>query len=259
MRRLSARLFTRLSIVFLTCALGASSLGCGDGGGPTEQPIPGHRLLFVGNSLTYANDLPGMVRALAAAAALPALEAETVAFPSFNLDDHRARGDAGRAIARGGWTLVVLQQGPSSLEENRAQLREAVGRFDADVRPTGARTALYMVWPALENAATFDRAVESYRLAAEDVHGVLFPVGEAFRAARARDPQAPLYEGDGFHPTPTGSYLAALVIVGRLYERTPVGLPRQIGAGSAALTIPPALAATLQAAAAEALARFPNP
>lgn len=48
-------------------------------------------------------------------------------FPDFNLDDHRAQGAAARAIALGGWEVVVLQQSPSSLPQNRAQLRSRVG------------------------------------------------------------------------------------------------------------------------------------
>jgi hypothetical protein len=216
-------------------------------------------VLFIGNSLTYANDLPELVRALGAAAGLPAIEVRTVAYPDYNLEDHLARGEAGRAIASGTWSLVVLQQGPSSLEENRAQLRASTVTFAADIRKAGGRPALYMVWPSLENAATFDRTVESYRLAAADVQGVLFPVGEAFRVARSRDGSAPLYESDGYHPTLAGSYLAALVIVGRIHDRSPVGLPRHFAAGGREVDIPEALAGPLQDAAAVANARFPNP
>lgn len=227
--------------------------------GPIDPAPRGGRVLFVGNSLTYANDMPEMVRGLAVAAGLPAMEIVTVAFPDYNLDDHRLRGDAVRAIAGGGWRLVVLQQGPSSLEENRAQLRASVATFAADIRKAGGRPALYMVWPSLENAWTFDRAIESYRLAADDVDGVLFPVGEAFRVARAKDGTAPLYEGDGYHPTVAGSYLAALVIVARMHDRSPVGLPRHFTANGREIDIPEALASLLQDAAAEANARFPNP
>src|SRR5260221_4475747 len=77
------------------------------------------RMLFVGNSLTSANDLPAMVRALSQAAGDdPPLETQMVAFGGFALEDDLARGDAPRAIARGGWDVVVLQQGPSTLPES---------------------------------------------------------------------------------------------------------------------------------------------
>ena len=89
----------------------------------------------------------------------------------------------------------------------------------------------------------------SYAQAAESVTGMLMPVGEAWRGAWRRDPDVPLYGPDGFHPTPTGSYLAALVIFQQITGRSPVGLPAwtKISADRALL---------LQEAAQEANAQF---
>src|SRR5581483_2484722 len=98
-------------------------------------------------------------------------------------------------------------------------------RFAAEARRAGARPALYMVWPSASMAEDFDGVSASYREAAEKVDGLLFPVGEAWRAAWRRDPKLALYGPDGFHPTVAGSYLAALVMYEQLYHRSPVGLP----------------------------------
>src|SRR5688572_65820 len=76
-------------------------------GGRQAEP----RILFIGNSLTYWNDLPAMVQSLAAAAKRR-ITCQQVAFPDVSLEDHWQRGDAVRAIRRGGWSHVVLQQGP---------------------------------------------------------------------------------------------------------------------------------------------------
>ena len=65
----------------------------------------------------------------------------------FSLEDHWNQGTAQRRIAEGGWSVVVLQQGPSSLPESQVALREWTVRFDTVIRASGARTALYMVWP----------------------------------------------------------------------------------------------------------------
>jgi hypothetical protein len=182
------------------------------------------RVLFIGNSLTSANNVPAMVTAVGRQQGVT-IESETVAFPDYSLDDHLQRGDAVRAIARGGWSFVVLQQGPSALPESRVQLRAAVKTFDQAVRRAGAKTAMYMVWPSTARSGDFDRVSESYAIAAGDVGGVLLPAGDAWRAAWRRDPGLALYGGDGFHPTPLGSYLAALVICQQLTGRSPVGLP----------------------------------
>jgi hypothetical protein len=106
-----------------------------------------------------------------------------------------------------------------------------------------------MVWPESDRREAFDAVSQSYTRAAEDVNGILFPVGEAWRAAWRRDPDVPLYGPDGFHPTPTATYLAALVIYQQVTGRSPVGLPAstQMSAERALL---------LQQAAQEANAQF---
>jgi len=210
------------------------------------------RVLFIGNSLTFANNLPAMVSAIGHQQGVT-IECETVAFPDFSLGDHVQRGDAVRAIARGGWSFVVLQQGPSALAESRVQLRASVRTLDRAVRRAGAKTALYMVWPAANRLGDFDRVRESYAVATADVQGLLLPAGEAWRAAWRRDPTLALYGSDGVHPTPLGTYLAALVVYRKLTERSPVGLPLTLTSASGefpSITLSAGEAALLQQAAA---------
>jgi hypothetical protein len=205
----------------------------------------GARVLFIGNSLTDANDLPGMVRTLASDAGLDwDVQAQLVGGAS--LEDHWARGFAQERIQSGHWDAVVLQQGPSSLPESRVNLRQWAGEFDVLVRAAGGRSALYMVWPELSRFSYFDRVRDSYALAARDASGWFLPAGEAWRAAWRHTPSLALYGGDGFHPTVAGSYAAALTIFGGLSGRSPVGLP-------APATVDAMTAERLQQAALEAL------
>lgn len=238
--------------------LGVLGVGCSSA--PSGPGLPqlvgeGRRVLFIGNSLTYWNDLPLIVQALADSARGASLAVMMVAFPDFNLDDHRAQGSAERAIALGGWEVVVLQQGPSSLPENRAQLRASVGVLDAQIRGVNATSALYSVWPQNSRRADFNAAIESYELAAQDVNGLLFPVAAAWLAAWRRDSTLALYSPDGLHPSVAGSYLAALVMYGVLYDRSPVGLPARVRLASGGeIGVSAAVASVLQEAAAEVLA-----
>ncbi len=251
------RLRRRIGLVLaFVAALGGGCTSAPSGPGLPALVGEGRRILFIGNSLTYWNDLPLIVQALADSAGGASLAVMTVAFPDYNLDDHRAQGAAERAIALGGWEVVVLQQGPSSLPENRAQLRASVGLLNGDIRAVSAMPALYSVWPQNARRGDFDAAMESYRLAAQDVNGLLFPVAAAWLAAWARDPALALYSPDGLHPSVAGSYLAALVMYGVLYDRSPVGLPARVRLASGAeLGVSAAVAVQLQDAAAEALAR----
>jgi len=193
------------------------------------RPIPpgGLRVLFLGNSLTQANDLPLAVKALAEAAGQE-LTVETVAFPNANLEDLWYEGSALAAIDQGDWDFVVMQQGPSSLPESREHLRKWVKKFSRRIRAAGARPAVYMVWPSVDRLAFFDAVVESYTLAAEDVRGLLIPGGETWRAAWRRDPDLELYGPDGFHPSIAGTYAVALSMYGMFYLRSTQGLPNRL-------------------------------
>ncbi|MFN2567123.1 MAG: hypothetical protein ABR499_19165 [Gemmatimonadaceae bacterium] len=237
--------------VALLLVLGAGA--CGSQPTPTGPRLigEGRRILFVGNSLTYVNDLPGIVQALADSARGDRLAVETVAGPNFALVDHWNEGTARREIALGGWELVVLQQGPSSVEANRDSLRLFTGRFATEIASVNARPALYSVWPTAARQQDFARAIESYTLAASDVNGVLFPVASAWLAAWERDANIRLYGPDGFHPSLTGSYLAALVMYAKILNRSPVGLPSRLRIHSGAvITIDPETARMLQEVAA---------
>jgi hypothetical protein len=187
-----------------------------------SQPAAPTRILFIGNSLTYANDLPGMVCTLARAAGRKVV-CESVAKPDYGLEEHWNDREARQAIARG-WDVVVLQQGPSALPESRRLLVAYAKRFDAEIRKAGARTALYMVWPSQSRRGDFNGVSQSYTAAAKAVNGLLLPAGDAWRAAWAIDATLPLYGPDGFHPSPAGSYLAALVIYEQLF-----GEPARVG------------------------------
>ena len=193
--------------------------------GPLTAESATLRILLIGNSLTAANNLPAIVEALGRAKDGQTVEATAVTANNFSLEDHWNQGNARAAIAKGGWSVVVLQQGPSALPESRVLLRDYVRRFAAEARKNGARTALYMVWPAKARTRDFDDVSESYTLAARDVDGILLPAGDAWREAWRRDPSLALYADDGFHPSPLGSYLAALAVWRGLSAQPALGLP----------------------------------
>ena len=201
------------------------------------------RVLFIGNSLTAANNSPAVVAQLAEADGQPRPTVQMVAVGGFSLEDHWNRGDAQRAIASGGWNVVVLQQGPSALLESRRLLVEYARRFGDVIRTAGARPALYMVWPSRERRQDAAGVSQSYRAAATAVNGRIFPAGDAWNLVLQRRRELALYSDDGLHPTMAGTYLAALVIYQGLYDRSPIGLP----AGG----LPAADARTLQDAAME--------
>ena len=176
---------------------------------PPATPAAAYRVLFIGNSLTYVNDLPGTVAQLAASGPTT-ISAASVARPNLALIDHaEGKSNALAVIDQGDWDYVVLQQGPSALDLSRDTLVIATRQLDHRVRAAGGRSALLMVWPEASRFEVFGNVRDSYRTAADDVDGLFLPAGEAWRSAWTADPQLLLYGPDGYHPSELGSYVAA--------------------------------------------------
>lgn len=242
-------------VALLATVLAGSSASCGSSTEPTLTG--GKQVLFIGNSLTYANDLPGTLSRMALAVG-DTIRVTTVAEPNFALIDHYLGGsNAIAVIASRRWDYVVLQQGPSTVPINRDSLIIATRLFAPHIRDAGAVPALYMVWPTSDRTAFFDAARISYQMAADTVDGIFMPAGSAWVKAWETDPNLTLYEADGLHPTALGTYLAALVIYerltghdARLLAANPVvqGLP---------LGVPEATVRALQSAAHETNALYP--
>lgn len=206
------------------------------------------KVLFIGNSLTYSNDMPDMLAALADSAGLD-LRVDAITEPGAALEDHFRARSAHGAIATGGYQLVILQQGPSSLPESQTHLLEWTTRYNTRIRAGGARPALYMVWPDISRLSFFDAVHASYSNAASAVNGMFIPAGESWRIAWLADPQLPLYDADQFHPSPLGSYAAALTIFCALYQQTPLGLPARLSLPSGEVQLDPTNARAVQLAA----------
>jgi hypothetical protein len=230
----------------------AGCLGDLEGAGLTEPVLigEGRRVLFIGNSYTYLADIPGLVQAMADSAGGDKIAVETVAGPDMALVDHWKEGTAKREIAEGGWEWVVLQQGPSSVQVNRDSLRTLTQMFGAEIAKVNATPALFSAWPSSTRTQDFDRAIESYTLAAQDVSGILLPVASSWKKAWETDPELQMYS-DGLHPSAIGAYLAAATIYSKLLNRTPVGLPFTLRTRSGLqLSVTAATGAKLQNAAA---------
>ena len=196
---------------------------CGSLADPAPEPPPArHRVLFVGNSLTYVNDLPAMVTAIGAAAG-DTFVTLTLAYPDWGLQDHWEKGSAPQEIASDSWDFVVMQQGPSSLEASRIDLLTWAELFGDLAHRHHACPSFYMVWPAKAYLGSFPAVHAHYKEAADSTHGLFLPAGDAWLRAWAKDSSLALYGYDNFHPSMLGTYLAALTIYAGIAGRTPIG------------------------------------
>lgn len=200
------------------------------------DPPDGYSVLFLGNSLTYTNNLPGMVEQLAPTVGGEDIHVGMLAFPNASLEDLWLSGEARVAVASGDWDLVVMQQGPSSLPENQAHLATWVARFAEEARAAGTEPAVLMVWPDKDATdARFQAVIDGYANAAESASSTLFPAGAAWFDLRSRNSPIDPYGPDRFHPSVEGTYVAAAIVAAHLRGRSAVGLPSSFTLSSGAV------------------------
>lgn len=211
-----------LGVVLVPLVLGACA-GPGPAGPPNDIGAADVRVLFVGNSLTYTHDVPGLVQALADRSGR-SMSHGTIARPNYALEDHWNDG-IGREIGRLRPDFVVMQQGPSSLPESRTHLVAWTRTLAGAIREAGGEPALYMVWPEVSRRAAFGAVRESYEAAAAEVNGRFIPAGAAWLELWARDEDVELYGPDGFHPSYLGALVAAHAIFAVLFDADPMQTP----------------------------------
>jgi hypothetical protein len=170
------------------------------------------RVLFIGNSFTQRNDLPGLVAQLATAGDPPQeVATERVIASGANLRQHWNAGTAACLIQEHQWDVVVLQEQRTLPIKNAARYHENVQLFHTLIEQRGARTALYLTW-ARRHAPETQQALNS---AAEEIAretgALIVPVRRAWERVLAAGSRLKLYDADGSHPSPPGSYLAACV------------------------------------------------
>ena len=177
------------------------------------------KILYVGNSLTYFNDLPAMVEEIGK---LEGVTITTTRFlsPDYALEDHWKEGKWLLEIQAQHYDFVVVQQGPSARPESQKNLMEYIEKFSGECKKNKSRLALYMVWPSKARSFDFESVIKSYTSAARRTSSVLCPAGRAWLVAWSRDPNLPLYGPDEFHPSVMGSFLSAMIIYGSLVEDT---------------------------------------
>ena len=172
-------------------------------------------VLFVGNSLTYQNNLPELVKKIAASDNVR-LSYKMIALPNYALEDHWNDGIVNTEIKSEKYNYVIVQQGPSSQPEGYKLLEEYGIKFSQLSNEHHAHLVFYMVWPAKTRLFDFPGVYKSYKNAAEQTQSIFSPAGQAWLTVWKTDPDFSLYDPDNFHPNDRGTLLAALVIYGSI-------------------------------------------
>jgi len=185
------------------------------------------RILFIGNSYTSVNDLPGMLTAMMATKGIK-LETRSVTPGGLTLEKHWTGAEARKAIADGPWDYVVIQEQSQMPALRPAMTLKYAALFAGAVRDAHSQPVFYLTWARKDKPEMQEALTATYMKAGSGARALVAPAGIAWQNAIKADPKLVLHAADGSHPTVQGMYLTACVFYATLLRRDPTGLPGRL-------------------------------
>jgi hypothetical protein len=183
------------------------------------------KILFVGNSFTARNNLPGLIERLAKARGSH-VQHQLISAGGASLRRHWNAGHARTEIEEGHYDYVVLQEQSTLPIKNAVRMHESIRLFDEAIKRAGAKTILYMTWARQHAPETQQILTDAYTTIGKELGTTVIPVGVAWQRYLRQHDQPVLHDKDKSHPTLAGSYLAACVFTAVLFPESP---PEEIG------------------------------
>ena len=167
-------------------------------------------LLFIGNSHTYCNDMPLLVKRRAEEEGCPC-RVTMLAHPNWFLSQHAEEPEARFNILHGKYNYVILQEHahPLAPEEEFLNAAAALNRM---IREAGCTPVIFECWARKDEPELQGHMNEVHRRVAEKIGALVAPVGEYWWSYKSSWPMLELYEEDGAHASRAGSDFAAKCI-----------------------------------------------
>ncbi len=203
-------------------------------------------ILFLGNSYTGANNLPGTLYNLALAGGDTVYQ-ESNTPGGYTLEEHSTNVTSLSKIASRNWDFVVLQEQSQKPAFPPGQVEAQTYPFAADLVDSiksnyeCTEPVFYMTWGRKNGdqqncqnytpLCTFEgmngRLRESYLEMGIDNNATVAPCGAAWYHMKLINSTFwdGLYSGDGSHPSAWGTYLNACVFYATIFRQSPVGIP----------------------------------
>ena len=199
------------------------------------------RALFLGNSYTAYNNLPQLTADVALSAG-DTLEVASSTPGGYTFEGHLGNAASMDLVTQGNWDFVILHQQSQMPAFPISQVEVETFPFATQLNDSilannpCAETVFYMTWgrengdqqncanwpPVCTYEGMDDLLRERYMMMAEMNEGIVSPVSVVWRYLRANHPDIDLFSSDGSHPSPTGSYVAAVCFYSALFRKSPL-------------------------------------
>ncbi len=191
-------------------------------------------ILFIGNSHTYVNNLPEILKNIAKSAGIE-LNVAAVTNGGWTLERHASLddpyGSAVDAVLKGRkLDFVVLQEQSARPAAEPDKFCAAVEKLLEKIKANGASPCLYCTWglktgnAVLEKHGWTTESMTEKVAASYDAVGNAFGipvahVGKAFLDVSTNHSEIELFAPDLLHASKYGSFLAALTIFAKIFNR----------------------------------------
>lgn len=223
----------RLALLLCCAALLAAPLRSN---AQVTPPPREYRVLMVGNSLTYTNNLPALLRAVGASQGTR-ITTETYASPGGSLAERWRDGHAADALRARKFDVVVLQEMGGKIagclatpDQRKAPCAASVHAYTAFAslaNAGGAKTLVFTTWGPDDRWQ--GRLNRSARTIADKSSASVFNAAGALRALRKVEPEVALFP-DGTHPSTQASLMLALALYQDITGIAPVARDLRITA-----------------------------
>lgn len=168
------------------------------------------RILFIGNSHTYFNDMPERVAEQFRKEQYDC-EVTMIAHGGWFLEQHVNEPDVRFNILYGHYDYVVLQEHahPFGPEE---KFYGAVRQLNQWILEAGSKAVIYMTWAKKDEEFNQERMTLAHEQIADELGMLLAPVGKYWWEYMRSYPDIEMYYKDGQHASPDGSRFAAKYI-----------------------------------------------
>lgn len=237
-------------ILFLSALL----IGCSSSGGKqkTERmdfdkniewkapdPAAGNKpkILFVGNSQTFYNNLTttfvNIADAFGRKSRVYELSQGYYSLKLFADTQDQAGAMLNKALTQTTWDFVILQENTDAVLSSspEEEMYPYARILDEKVKASGGQTVFFMTWApknGVKNGIINQKCedlqsvlAKNYMTIADELDGLVIPAGVGFMRCTALYPEIELWDKDGRHPSPEGTYLAACIIYTIVFQESP--------------------------------------
>ena len=199
------------------------------------------KVLFIGNSYTFVNNLPDIISNIALSMG------DTLIYDSstpggFSFQQHTTYSETLTKINSENWDYVILQEQSQKPSFSPSQVNADCIPYAEDLvnlinaNDTCTIPLFYMTWgrkngdqtncqsypPVCTYEGMQQRLRESYLLMGSLFSAEVAPVGAAWQQVRINNPGIELYAADESHPSIAGSFLAACVFYSSIFHKYPI-------------------------------------